>query len=87
MRGRLLMPLVLTVPRFALANLLAGEEVFPEHANPAGDAAGMAAELEAVLGECPERERVAATLHRVHERLVAPGAHERVAAVVEGHLA
>ena len=84
--GRLFMPLVLTVPRFALANLLAGSEVFPEHANPAGEAAAMAAELEPLLRDGPERTRVLEVLRGMRERLAVAGTGERVASVIEARL-
>ncbi len=83
---RQVMPLVVTVPRFALANLLSGGEVFPEHDDPAGEAGTMARELEWLLAEGPGRDRALSTLRRVRERLTSPGCHDRVAAVVEAHL-
>jgi len=84
--GRALMPLVLTVPRFALGNLLAGEGVFPEHANPSADAPAMAAELEAFLRDGPEREAALSVLARTGERLATTGTCERVASVIEARL-
>ena len=84
--GRAFMPLLLTVPRFALANLLAGSAVYPEHADPAGDAAAIAAELEGLLADGPAREGVVAALRALRGRLEVAGTYERVSSVIEARL-
>ncbi|MCK6479790.1 MAG: lipid-A-disaccharide synthase [Planctomycetes bacterium] len=84
--GRAAMPHLLTVPRFTLANLLAGEPIFPEHADPEGDVEAMAGELHALLDEGPERARVLSSVERIRARLSTTGTYERVAAVIEAHL-
>jgi lipid-A-disaccharide synthase len=81
--GRALMPAVLTVPRFGLANLLAGKEIYPEHADPEGDVERVAAELEERLREGPAREACLREVAALRERLASTGSAERVAAVIE----
>lgn len=83
---RELRPFVVTTPCIALANLMAGCEVFPEHLDPAGEAGTIAREIQWLLADGSGRDLVLATLKRVRDRLAAPGCHDRVAAVVEGHL-
>jgi lipid-A-disaccharide synthase len=81
--GRALMPAVLTVPRFGLANLLAGKEIFPEHADPDGAVDAVAAQLEERLRDGPAREACLRDVAALRERLATTGSAERVAAVIE----
>ncbi len=83
---RLLLPVVLTVPRFGLANLLAGKALYPEHADPAGEAEAMAAELEERLRDGPARERDLGEVAALRGRVAAAGVPERVAAILEERL-
>jgi len=84
--GRWLMPWFLTVPRFGLANLLAGREIFPEHSDPDGDVVAIAAEAVDRLRDGPERAAALAGVRELRERLAVAGCHERVAAILEGCL-
>jgi lipid-A-disaccharide synthase len=84
--GRLLMPVVLTVPRFGLANLLAGREIFPEHADPAGSVEAVAGELLERLRDGPAREEALRAVQDLRGRVATTGTHDRVAAVLEAYL-
>jgi lipid-A-disaccharide synthase len=84
--GRAFMPAVLTVPRFGLANLLAGKEIYPEHVDPEGEAAAVAAELEERLRDGPAREACLREVAALRARLAATGVPERVAGVIEERL-
>jgi lipid-A-disaccharide synthase len=83
---RLLLPVVLTVPRFGLANLLAGKAVYPEHADPDGEAEAVAAELEERLRDGPAREACLREVAALRARVAVTGVPERVAAAVEESL-
>ncbi len=76
---------LVTVPHFAVTNLLAGEEVLPERAFPAADPPPTA-ELASLLERCHRdeawRRRCLAGLERAARRLGGPGASRRAA----GHL-
>lgn len=84
--GRAFMPWFLTVPRFGLANLLAGRALFPEHANPDGDVVAIAAEAVDRLRDGPERTAALAGVSELRSRMAVTGCHERVAALLAGYL-
>lgn len=71
---------------FSLVNLLAGREVVPELLQREASAQRMAAELEALLGDGPAREKQLAGLREVRATLGEPGAPLRVAEEVAGVL-
>ncbi len=77
---------LVTVPRIAMANLLAGEDVFPERVGSSADADSLATDLEPLLVEGPRRAQVVASLSALRDRLRTPGTAERVAAVVEARM-
>ena len=85
LRGRarsLLARWLVTCPWFASTNLLAGEEVYPEHAWRAGAPGprrAVVVELERALFDPEARARSAAALERVAQRLGPPGAVARAA--------
>jgi lipid-A-disaccharide synthase len=60
------------VPRFAMVNLIAGEEVVPELVQGNFTAANVVARMGEILAEGPVRERMLEGLGRVKERLRAP---------------
>ena len=62
------------VPRFAMVNLIAEEEVVPELVQQDFTAAKVVARLKEILPDGPARERMLAGLARVKGRLKAPGA-------------
>jgi lipid-A-disaccharide synthase len=84
--GRAMMPVLLTVERFGLPNLLAGRDVFPEHADPAAETAAIAAELEERMREGPARTAALEALADLRARMAVTGVAERVAAVIEARL-
>jgi lipid-A-disaccharide synthase len=84
--GRLAMPWFLTVPRFGLANLLAGRDLFPEHADAGGDAVAIAEEVVERLRDGPARSAALGAVRELKARLATTGCHDRVAAVLEGCL-
>jgi lipid-A-disaccharide synthase len=84
--GRWLMPWFLTVPRFGLANLLAGRELFPEHSDADGDGPAIAEEVLERLRDGAARESALSGVRDLRARLAVTGCHERVAAVLEGCL-
>ena len=84
--GRAAMPWFLTVPRFGLANLLAGRELFPEHANPDGDVAAIAVEAVDRLREGSARTQAVAGVRELKARIATTGCHDRVAAILAGYL-
>lgn len=85
---RALLRRMVTVPHIALANLLAGREVFPEFTGELDDGAvrAVAAALVARLDDGPVRDGVVTELRALGDRLRRPGTAERVAAAVERHL-
>ena len=84
--GRAMMPLLLTVPRFGLPNLLAGRDVFPEHAHPDAAVEAVAAQLEERLRDGPVREACLGDVRGLRDRLASTGVPDRVASVIEAHL-
>jgi lipid-A-disaccharide synthase len=60
------------VPRFAMVNLIAGEEVVPELVQGDFTAGNVVARMGDILAEGPVRERMLEGLGRVKERLRAP---------------
>ncbi|MGH7724710.1 MAG: lipid-A-disaccharide synthase, partial [Candidatus Eiseniibacteriota bacterium] len=67
--------------RFALANIVAGEDVAPELLQSQANPARIAKELFALWDEGPERARALAGVSRVRGLLGGPGASARVAAI------
>jgi lipid-A-disaccharide synthase len=61
------------VPRFAMVNLIADEEVVPELVQHDFTAANVVAKLNEILADGPARTRMLAGLGRVKSRLHAPG--------------
>jgi len=61
------------VPRFAMVNLIAGEEVVPELVQHDFTAAKVAARVKEILRDGPARERMLAGLAGVKARLCSPG--------------
>jgi lipid-A-disaccharide synthase len=84
--SRPLVPLVLTVPRFGLANLLAGREIHPEHSAPDADRERIVAELEERMRDGPARDAALAEAGSLRRRVACAGVPDRVAAVVEARL-
>jgi lipid-A-disaccharide synthase len=74
---------IVRVEHVALANLVAGERVFPERLQSEAEPAGLADALLPLLEDGVERDRVLAGLTRVRERLGGPGAAERGAELFE----
>ncbi len=62
------------VPRFAMVNLIAGEEVVPELVQHDFTAEKVVARLKEILADGPARDRMIEGLARVKARLRAPGA-------------
>ncbi len=83
---RALLRRVVTTPRVAMANLLAGREVYPEFFGRGGDADRIAAALGERLADGPVRREVERTLAELRRRLTVPGVAERVASVIEERL-
>jgi len=81
--GRMFMPILLTIPWFGLANLLAGKVVYPEHSHPDRDAEAVAAELEERLRDGPVRAACLAEVGALRARVAVTGVTDRVAAVLE----
>ena len=77
--GRALSKLLLVTPWFALPNLLACEEVVPELLVGPGDGARVADALAPLLPGGVRRERCAAALRSIRERLATPGTSDRAA--------
>jgi lipid-A-disaccharide synthase len=79
---------VVRIPRIGLVNVVAGREVAREFVQSAVVPEAMARALSPLLvGGTPERARMEADLKEVRDRLGAPGASERVAAIVESLVA
>ena len=69
------------VPHIALANLVAGEAVVREYVQDAASSAALAREMERLLFEPEERQRILQGIAKVRGALGAPGAAARVAAL------
>jgi len=72
------------VPHIALANLVAGEGVVREYVQDAVEPEALAGEIELLLFDAAERERIVRGLQRVRERLGEPGVAARVSALALG---
>jgi len=66
------------LPYVALANLVAGERVVREYLQAEATPAALASEVERLLDDEPERQRMLAKLREVRARLGPPGAADRV---------
>ncbi len=84
--GRAFMPVLLTIPWFGLANLLAGKVVYPEHADPDRDAGAVASELEERLRDGPAREACLREVSALRARVATTGVPDRVAEVLDGRM-
>jgi lipid-A-disaccharide synthase len=65
------------VPRFAMVNLIAEEEVVPELVQDDFTAANVVARLNQILPDGPARDRMLEGLARVRARLRAPASESR----------
>jgi lipid-A-disaccharide synthase len=75
---------VLRVPHISLANIILGEQVYPELIQRRLTPAAAAAEVLRLLKEPERRARASEMLRRVRERLGTPGASARAAEAVLG---
>ncbi|MHC4822242.1 MAG: lipid-A-disaccharide synthase [Planctomycetota bacterium] len=80
--SRVLKPLLVTSPHIAMANLLAGEEIYPETHDPVGDADRMAAHLESCMRDGDERDRIVAATEKIRRRLTEQHAASLVTAAL-----
>jgi lipid-A-disaccharide synthase len=72
------------VPYMSLVNLLAGEEVYPEHATHSDDPAPVAGPILRWLNDPAAREATVARLRDLTAREARPGACDRAAAFLQG---
>jgi lipid-A-disaccharide synthase len=78
---------VVRVPHVALANLVAGDRVYPELLQSAMTGAGLATALRPVLNDGPDRNGMLERLAGIRERLGTSGASDRVAGLAAELLA
>ena len=71
------------VPHVALVNLVAGREVVREYVQGALDVAALAREIDVLLHDATERQRIVGELDVVRARLGTAGASQRVAELAE----